>query len=203
MAKSLVILVPGAKYIKSRSPVMKHIILWFYRVSKIFTPIYIDTGDLWTRELRRKRPDLVVGNWPGDITTLSRWIGARKIIKMIDKNAGKDIILVGISLGGDVARVVAHKRDVKKVILVCSMNRRTRVKTKKTEWVNIYSPDDKLLDVGLRMLAPLRGGMRIRGKNVTNIELPEFTHDKFCNNGNIASGQYRGKKITAVVKSFL
>ena len=55
----------------------------------------------------------------------------------------------------------------------------------------------------MRMLEPRGVGQKMFGKNVKNIDIPEFQHQNFGENILIKKGKYKNKKLFDLYKEFL
>ena len=72
-----------------------------------------------------------------------------------------------------------------------------------TKIINIYSDADLFQRFAVRALSPLFGTVKLKGKNVKNVNLPGITHDKFFSNTKITRGRYKNKKISEIIEQFI
>ena len=45
--------------------------------------------------------------------------------------------------------------------------------------------------------------LKLKGKNVTNVNLPGIAHDRFFANVKVGSGKFKGKTISEVIEKFI
>jgi len=206
MEKEIVIIVPGAKYIKSRAKFMQKLILLFYRLTRIYKPEYHNYSKEWQMKFNSDNRMVFWLHWSRGISFISKFFAKRRLLKLIKQYQNKRIKLVGISLGGEIILEVLQKiknHSVKKVILVCSTNENKNIKLNSTKITNIFSEKDLFARFAIEILSPFHGGQKLYGKNVKNVLIPEMTHDEFCSDSKIKKGKYKGKSITEIVNSFL
>lgn len=207
MKKDLLILVPGLKYLESKRQFIQKIILFLYKLTRIFRPVYRDYAKKWAKQLKRKNRKVIYFNWfEGIFIQFSVFFAAKKLKRLIKKHKKKyNIKLLGISLGGEVIMEALQDLDnslVKKIILVCPTIEHTKTKIK-TQIINIYSPYDLFAEISAKLLAPIHGGIKLSGKNIKNVAIHKFSHSDFCLDKRIKVGEYKGKKITELINKLL
>jgi len=205
MKKKIVIIIPGAKFIKSKNKFMQFIILSFYSLTNVMHPIYINYAGGWKEFFARKNSHVIWLHWSRGISLFSKWIAIRKLKRLIKHYKNYDIVVVGMSLGGEIALEVAEKfpNKIKKIILVGSANEKSVFNTGNTKIINLYSKKDKFQEFAVKALSPIFGSVQLRGPNVKNINLPGITHDKFFANTKIKYGKYKGKNISETIENFI
>jgi hypothetical protein len=206
--REVVIVVPGAKYINSRNSFIKNIILLFYRSTRILKPVYTNYTQEWLGKFEQENRKVVWLRWNRGFTIWSRWLGYCVLKKEVlyRKRLGYRVKVVGISLGGEIAVKVLEKLGsgyIDKVVLICSANTDKEVNVDGTKIYNIYSTYDLFIRLAIKLLAPIHGGMILGGDFVENIEIKNFSHDKFCSDDLIEVGKYKDNRITDLVKEFL
>jgi hypothetical protein len=204
--KEVVIIVPGAKYIKSRAKFMQKLILLFYRLTRIYKPVYHNYSKEWENKFNSKDRIVFWLHWSRGISFISKFFAKRRLIRLIKQYQNRNIMLVGISLGGEIILEVLQKiknHSVKKVILICSTNENKNIKLNSTQIINIFSEKDLFSKFAIEILSPFHGGQKLYGKNIKNVLIPEMTHDEFCSDSHIRRGKYKGKSVTEIVNSYL
>jgi len=205
--KELVIVIPGAKFIRHNTKFTQKLILFFYSITHVFKPVYSNYAKTWADKFNAPNRKVIWLHWSRGLTTISMWLAVKRLHRIIKQYRNYDIKLVGISLGGEIIlrtlRVEKYKDSITKAILVCPTNELDFVLSNNTPIINIYSEHDFFAKIAVKILSPFFGGIKLKGDNVTNIEIPEFSHDKFCNDDKIESGEYAGKRITDIVNSYL
>ena len=206
MLKNEVILfVPGAKDLSKWPGITQSIVLFFSKVLR-FKPTYHDQVKVWKQKFIFKRRRVVWMHWDRGIGLISKWFAKRKLSKLLKHYISDNVKLVGVSLGGDIILEVIRGNkynNLKKIVLVCSINEIKNISFEHPKIVNIYSRKDNFSRIAIELYSPIHGGDRLIGKNVENVEIPNMTHDEFCNDAEIKGGKYKGKSVTWLVKHFL
>ena len=101
--EELVIVVPGSKYIQSKSKNIQKFILDFYNLVGISEPIYHNYTNEWVKKINKGGGEVICLHWDRGITQISVFFAVRKLKNIIReyKNT-RDIKLIGISLGGEI-----------------------------------------------------------------------------------------------------
>jgi len=206
--KEVLIIVPGAKYLSTRSSIVRSLILLFYKTTRILNPVYTNYAEEWSAKFKKENREVVWLRWNRGFTIWSRWSASKMLMREVleYKKRGYKIQVVGISLGGDISLRVLDKIEdgyIDKIVLICSTNTQKKVKKTKTKLFNIYSPYDLFVRLATRVIAPISGGIILEGDSVENVCIENFSHDKFCSDDVIEVGKYKGKRITDIVKEFL
>jgi hypothetical protein len=204
MKKEVVIVIPGANYIKSRNFFIRNIARILYKFTNVKKPINKNDSRKWTKKLKSPGRKVVRLNWSGKVNPLSIRRAERKLERLLRKYSKYDVKIVAISLGGDfVLDLLRHNNipSIKKVILIASTNKKSNLGNK--DVINLYSKEDLFVRLAITVLSPFKGIQKLTGKHVTNILLNNITHDKFCSDALISGGKYKGKKISDIVKSHL
>jgi len=202
MNEEIVIVVPGAKYIKSRTKLVQKLLLFLYSLTKIFKPVYSNYSKKWADKFEAKNRRVFWLHWSRGITPISRWFAKKRLKRLLKQYSHHPIKLVGISIGGEVILESIENSPIKKVILICSTNEKKEIKSN-AKIINIFSKKDLFARLAMEFLFPFHGGQRMHGENIKNIAIPEMTHDEFCTNIKIKQGKYKGKRITELVNKFL
>jgi hypothetical protein len=132
-------------------------------------------------------------------------IGSKNVIAQ-HHYLNEKVSIIGISLGGDIILETIKGKyfdNIKKVLLVCSVNEIKNIRFKHPEIINVYSKKDKLEDLAIKVFSPIHGGEKLTGKNVKNIVLPSMDHKDFCYDNPICTGKYKGIPITSLVISLI
>jgi hypothetical protein len=204
--KEVVIVVPGAKYIKSRAKFIQNLIYIFYKATRIFKPVYTNYAKEWAKKFDNNNKMVFWLHWSRGITTFSKWRAIKRLKRLIKIYDSHPIKLVGISLGGEIILELLSKwenHSVKKIILVASTNENKNVQINNTKIINIFSRKDLFAQLSIGVLSPFFGGQKLNGKNVKNIILPNITHDEFCSDVKIKEGKFKGTTITELINRFL
>ncbi len=204
--EEITIVVPGVKYLRSKNRKLQKAISFLYGLTNT-TPDYHNPENEWSKSLSKCHRKIIWLHWKQEISPLSKHAATKKLKNLIDqyKNFYK-INLIGSSLGGEIVLETINKiKDgtVNIAIVLSSINENTKVNLKKTKIINIYSPYDKFRDDAIFLLAPIHGGRKLCGKNVKNIIIPKFSHDKFYSEEKVKFGRFKGKKITQIINHFL
>ena len=96
-----------------------------------------------------------------------------------------------------------HPQNIKKIILVCSINETRNIAEKNIKVVNIYSLNDRFAEDAIQIFSLFNGSKKLDGDNVININLPKMEHADFCANAAIPEGKYKGKTPADIVNKFL
>lgn len=204
--EELVIIVPGAKYIKSNLKFFQKIIVSFYEMMNVHHPIHNNYAELWTKRLGKEGRKVFYLHWNRGFSNYSVNLAKRKLKRIINEYQNNhDVKIAGISLGGEIAIETANELNddsIKKIILICSTNKNQNISLK-MPIINIYSSVDLLAKISTRILAPVKGGMRLIGKTVTNLVIDDFSHDDFCLDKEIPYGAFKGKTMTQLVDFLL
>jgi len=205
--KELIIMVPGAKFAKSVIRPFQRIILYFYKITHIYKPIYTNYIRIWKENFKEDGKECIWLHWGRGISPISKYFAVKRLVRLIEKYKNtRNINIIGISLGGEIALEASRyfsKGEVSKIILICSTNEIRKVNFRKTKIINVYSPFDIFASISAKVLAPLHGGTRLIGKNVKNIVLPKITHEQFCEGAEISSGKFKGIRINKFVEKYL
>ena len=206
--KEVIIIISGAKYLNSKIPLIKHIILLFYKFTRIARPVYKNYAKDYGQKISKVGRKIVYLDWDRGFTIWSVWRAEKLLSSEINKylKEGYKINIVGISLGGDIALHIINELkdgDIDKVVLISSINIDKTMDKNITKFLNIYSSDDLLAEVGTRFMAPVHGGDMLEGNSVKNINVDGFSHNQFCSDNIIKNGEYKGKRISELVKDFL
>ena len=202
--KELIIVVPG---VKGLCEWPRLIAKPFYSMCRFFglNPVYEDHPKIWKNKIKDPKSDILWFNWSRNPDLISELLAVKKLQWLIESKKQK-IKLVGISLGGEIiieAIKGQHYRNVKKAILVCSINEIHKFKEKKVKIINIYSASDHFAEAAIETLSLFIGSKRLSGKNVTNINLPGMEHADFCIDKIISRGEYKGKRPSDIVNEFV
>lgn len=202
--QEVIIIVPG---VKGLSKYPKSISVIFYFLGKLlnFKPIYEDHLKIWKGKIVAKNKPLWF-HWSRNPDPISKFIAVKKLSHLIRNFQNHKIKLVGISMGGEIiieAIKKYHGNNIKKIILVCSINEAKKIPYDHIKTINIYSLDDSFEEVAIRVLSAFHGAKKLAGSNVVNINLPGMEHSDFCLNIPIPKGEYKGKRPTDIVNRFL
>jgi hypothetical protein len=201
----LVIFVPGAKYIHSKFDLLERIITKFYELTNIKQPVYVNYARLWEKRLKKVPNEVIWLHWNGGISFISKYLAVRRLKRIINhyKNT-HNISIIGLSFGGEIVLEACKEsqREVKSIVLLCSTNE-VRKPNIKIPIFNIYSPRDTFEKISTKVLSPLNGSVRLYGKNVKNISIPNFRHEQFCIDGLITKGKFKNKRLSDIVNSFI
>jgi hypothetical protein len=208
MKKEVVIIVAGTKYINSKIPFIKKLLLRLYQLVRNSEPVYQNYAKDYGHKIRREGREIIYLDWDRGFTSFSVRKGKNKLkeqaLDLISK--GYRVSILGISLGGDIAlRVINELKDgdVDKVVLICSVNVDNTMDKERTKFLNIYSSDDLLAEIAIKLKAPIHGGDALEGNSVKNILINGFGHNQFCTDEVIDCGEYKGNRISDLVKDFL
>ena len=205
MSKKIIIIVPGAKYIKSRSNFMQGLILVFYKLTRIMHPVDSNYAKDWRYFFSRKDERVIWLHWGRGFTNLSKWFAVRKLKRLLKHYESYSITLLGMSLGGEIVLEAAESfpGKIKRVIVIASTNEKKKFNLGDTPVINIYSIKDFFQKLAVKTLSPIAGSVNLVGSNVLNIRLPNLAHDEILANKKIKSGKFKDKTILEVVNYFL
>jgi hypothetical protein len=204
MKKKVVIFVPGTKPVCRWPWVVREVVdIFAFKFKLNF--IYDNYSKKWKRGLKLRGQEFVSMNWLG-VSRLFNCYMKSKLKKLIDLYSDYEISLVGLSMGGNLVIDVLDEVDlknIKKVVLVASVNNVRSLDFKRLDIVNIYSDEDSLIKLAMKFLFFNRGSKALEGKSVRNVDLPNVSHQGFCNNVEVKSGKFKGRKVLEVVRYFL
>lgn len=204
--QDLLIIVPGAKYVHSDISVFQKIILGIYRLVNVHKPVYFNYAKNWERKLISKTKTIWL-HWSRGISYFSRKLAVKRLIRLINKHSDCRIKLIGISIGCEII-IEALEQDprlsLETIVFVCPAFKNNPLLYSESKIVNIYSEKDLLSKLGTFLFSnslSLRffGGKKLHGPKISNIMLPEMTHDEFCMDEKIKAGAFKGKSITRLV----
>ncbi len=203
--KSIVIIIPGAKFIKSKNKFIQLVILWLYKLTGTLHPVYSNYADGWKEFFSRKNSHVIWMHWSRGFTKMSKFFAVRKLCRLLRQYKNEKITIVGMSLGGEIALESSEKFKnlVKKIILVGSTNEKKKFDTGKTKIINIYSKKDKFQRMAIELLSPFFGSVILDGSNVKNINLPGVAHDEFFANKCVSAGRFKNKTISEVIEYYI
>lgn len=204
--EELVIIVPGAKYVKTNLKFLHKIIVSFYEMLNVHHPIHNNYAELWTKRLTKEGRKVFYLHWNRGFSNFSVNLAKKKLKKIIHSHKNShDVKIAGISLGGEIAVETANELSddsIKKIILICATNENKNIDLE-IPIINIYSSADLLAKISTKILAPVKGGVRLIGRTVTNLEIHDFGHDDFCLDKEIKYGAFKGKTMTQLVDFLL
>lgn len=203
--KDVIIVVPGVKAL-SKWPRVARIMGYALCRALGFKPVYEDHLKIWEKKICFGKSKILFLSWSRNPDPLSKLMAVRKLRNLINSLKDSKIKLVGISIGGEIileAIKGGHFKNVKKVILVCSINETHRISEKKAKIINLYSSRDGFAEAVIDALSFFDGSKKLAGKNVVNINLRNMDHADFCTDAEIPLGKYRGKKPSDIVNAFL
>ncbi len=192
--KKLIIIVPGSKTKASRFQFIDRFLKKFY------THFGVDTenDDRWTSELKEvfkkeiPNTEIHVFNWSGGFAPWSTRKAAKSLCLMLDTFNIPDTTLFCKSLGGRVGELAAFYsgREIN-LIEVATPHGPFELNIPRTHIINIYSLQDKYLNLGNRVLY-LGFGKNIL-KQAKNICLTGISHSGFNKNIEINSNGEKTK----------
>ncbi len=203
--KSVVIVVPGVKAL-SKWPRVARIIGYTLCRALSFKPVYEDHLKIWEKKIRFGKSKILFLSWSRNPDPVSKLIAVRRLRNLINSLKNFKISLVGISIGGEIILEAIKGRNfknVKKAILVCSINETHRISEKKAKIINLYSSRDGFAEAVIEALTMFDGSRKLAGKSVVNINLSNMDHADFCIDAEIPKGKYRGKRPSDIVNEFL
>lgn len=203
--KEVIIVVPGVKGLSEWPYLVRYACL---RLCEFFDihAVYKDHLKTWEGVLGSKENKPLWLHWSRNPDAISKYIAVGRLQKLIHRHKRCNIKLVGISVGGEIileAIKKSNNKNVKKAILVCSINEENRIATDRIKIVNIYSSGDSFAEAAIEAYSLFKGSKKLKGNNVVNINLPRLDHSDFCSNSKIAKGKYKGKRPSDVVNEFL
>src|SRR3989338_3114816 len=121
--KDVIIVVPGVKAL-SKWPRVARIMGYALCRALGFKPVYEDHLKIWEKKICFGKSKILFLSWSRNPDPLSKLMAVRKLRNLINSLKDSKIKLVGISIGGEIileAIKGGHFKNVKKVILVCSI----------------------------------------------------------------------------------
>jgi len=203
--KEVVIIVPGTKGL-SKWPRFIQIIASFFAKICGIKPVYFDHATIWQRKINSIKRKVIWLHWSRGISILSLGLARRKLKRLLKHYKSYKVKLIGISFGGDIILKTIRKDkfpNVKKIILIGSINKEKEITFGSPPIVNIYSKKDHLAEFVIGLLSPLNGRKALNGRNVKNVVIPSMTHKDFCYDNVIKKGEFKGKSILGLVNFFL
>jgi len=205
--REIVIVIPGPRYIKSRIKPIQRFIVSSYRLLNNREPIYYNYAQSYAHKLRNINRNAIWLHWGRNVFPMSRWLAVRKLRRLIKKYKGNHkIIIVGISMGGEIALEAlknVDEKSINKLFLICPVIENTNHKPRKLKTISFFSKADEFAKISAKVLSPVEGGIKMIGKNIKNINIPRFGHDSFCADKTISFGKNKGKKVSDIILEFL
>lgn len=209
--KEFLIIVPGARALKSRYFVVERMILFFYHLLS-FHPLYPPKAYRGLiKKLSSSGRTAKFFRWSGGfLKRMSVKPASERLVKIIRRKYKKyRIKIICFSVGAGLVQLALHKiknENIKidKIVQAGAFNYEKNsnfINTRKI--INIFSDGDKFVRIGMDILEPFCAGQEIYGKNVRNINIPEFEHENFGENCIIKKGRYKNKRIFDLYKEFL
>lgn len=209
MKKEFLIIIPGAKAIKSENPFLQKLILFLYGLLW-FHPIYPPKNYRGLiKGLKSNGRRIMFFKWSGGISNkLDIEPAVQRLAKLIKRKNKKYMIkILAFSIGAEISQLAAAKLKEEKIEILVqtgAFNYSKRLKLKKVKKiVNIFSDKDRFVRVGMDILEPFKAGQRIYGKNAKNIIIKGLEHENFFENCLIRKGRYKNKRIFYLYKEFL
>lgn len=203
--KEVVIFIPGANSLFRWPEPIRNLTLKLERFLGI-KPTLNDHVSVWKKSEHFKNKEFIWMHWRRGIDPISKYLAKLKLQRLLKHYKNGEVTLVGTSLGGDIILEIlkeVNHANIKKIILVCSINEIKNLNFPHPKIYNIFSKADKLAELAINFYSPFNGGEIILGKNVKNIIIPKFDHADFCDDGKIKSGKYKGMKMTELISFFL
>ena len=211
VGREFLIIVPGARALKSRYFVVEKLILFMYHLLS-FHPIYPPKAyrGLIKRLSCRGRKTRFFRWSGGFLRKLSVEPAAERLARLIRRKSRKyRIKIICFSIGAGLAQLALHKIKNEKikidmVVQAGAFNYETKASFSNAgRIINLFSDGDKFVIVGMDILEPLKAGQKIYGRNARNINIPGFEHENFYENCLIKKGRYKNKRIFDLYKEFL
>jgi predicted SpoU family rRNA methylase len=205
MKKRVVIIVPGTRILKKWPNFIQIPANIFINLFKFKVPSLDNTKHL-KESIKNKKVKVVVLRWSQGFTRLSKWFAQKKLKNLLRKYKDYEVKIVGVSMAGDIITETlknVQPKNVKKVILVGSLNSNQKINFKTPKIVNIYSQSDNFIKLATKVLSPITGGQKLIGKEIENIVIPEITHQDFLGKTKIPKGKFKDKTILEVINHFL
>ena len=207
--KEFLIIVPGAKAIKSKNPFLQRLILFLYSLLW-FHPIYPPKNYRGLiKRLKSHGRKTRFFRWSGGISKkLDIEPAVQRLVRLIRRKSRKHIIkILAFSIGAEISQLAITKlKDEKIKILVqtgaFNYSKLLRLKNAK-KIINIFSDKDRLVRVAMDILEPFKAGQRVYDKNARNIIIPGLEHENFHENCLIKKGRYKNKRIFDLYKELL
>lgn len=205
MKKEVVIIIPGAIPLKKYPSTLKNLGIKMGRMFNIRT-YFEDHPHVWKKSKVLRKKNFIWMHWTRGIGLISKFLAKRKLKRLLTHYKNENVKLVGVSLGGEIILETLKNqnyKNIKKVILVCSINEMKQIEFKHPPIVNIFSEEDKFAQLAIKLYSPIHGGERLYGKAIENIEIPQMQHADFCSDVKIKEGKFKGKRVTELIALFL
>ena len=198
MKKNITLYIQGVNYLSSNLTFLRWLIDLGYHFINA-KPNYKTAHPDWLTQKNTKSEFVIPVEWKADLNPLSKILAVKKLQEAIDEYKNiYTIIIVGTSLGGLIATdVLKHftGNEVSNLILIGSINTRKHINLNGIKILNIYSKQDSLARLAIRLLAPFRGSQELIGENVINISIDRVRHDQLFKNNKINTGIYKDRTI--------
>ena len=171
MKKEIVIFVPGALNLPKWPTIIQDICFLFDNLFKI-KPCLDDHVAVWKERSFFKKPNFIWMHWKRGIGPISKFFAKRELRRLLHCYQNENVKLIGISLGGDIILKTLKKNrysNIKKIILVGSINEIKNINFEHPQIINIFSDKDKFAQIAIEVYFPIHGGERLFGKNVVNM----------------------------------
>lgn len=205
MKKEITIFVSGAKDL-TRYPLFVQKIMGFLSRMFGFDLTKVNHVKVWKSKSYFQGKNFIWLHWLRGIGPVSKYLAKRKLSHLLNHYKNDNINLVGVSLGGEIIlEVVKRIRpvNVKKIILVGSVNENKNISFPHPEIFNFYSDDDKFAKLATKIYSIFFGSEKLYGEHISNINLPHMQHHDFCLDTQIRSGKYKGKRITELIRDII
>ena len=165
--KEVIIVVPGVKGLSEWPRLAAKACYLICRILN-FRPAYEDHLNAWKKKIGIGKNKVIWLQWSRTPDLLSRYIAVKRLRKLVNSFKNRRIKLVGISMGGKIILQAIKNnycRNIKKVVLVCSINETRKFAEKGIKVVNLYSPSDNFAEVAIEIFSFFNGSKKLYGKN--------------------------------------
>ncbi len=195
VTRETIIIIPGARYLRSENPLAQGLISSAYSAFNV-EPDNSTEEDLWICRLRNAGYTIVVCEWSGIMTPSSVTEASDRFLKLLRTTGARKII--ACSIGAHIA--VSAFRNEPGPPLVISLAGVYRRRQASVPHFDIRSDADRFSDVAQALI----NIFNLSGKDSTIIvPLPDMRHDEFHYDQTIVSGPFRGKRISDILKTYL
>ena len=185
--REFLIIVPGARAIKSKNPFLQKLILFLYSLLW-FHPIYPPKNYRGlTKKLKSRGRKIRFFRWSGGISkNFDIEPAIQRLARLIRrKNEKYTIKILALRIGAEISQLAItklknEKIKIDRIVQAGAFNYEKNSNFNNAKRIiNIFSDGDRFVRIGMDLLEPFKAGQKIYGRNIKNINISLFEHEKF------------------------
>lgn len=188
--KTKLIIIPGAKALRSEIKIIQKSILFIYRHFFNFMPKYEVKEQLWKEQFQKNdNLEPIWLNWSGKIIPYGIIEAAKQVVKILNNNSDYNFIFFTDSIGTEIALSAIERcntQNVKGLVAICPVNKPRKINNFPAIFLN--SKSDIFAKFSNKILWPLKIFNSTKG-NIKILNFDNIRHDQFLPNFKINKNQ--------------